>query len=482
MAHHGQAELTGYTHACQHANPTNGRFRRLFPDLPPLYLDPRVLQKAGRLGGPMTEGGAPNLGTQSNIPLGYCFLGQFIDHDITLDVSSSTDRVNDPEGIENVRTPVLDLDCVYGQGPEASRHQYFHSSSSNFSSSIRADTTFLTGTGGRDLPRHQRAALIGDHRNDENRVVSQLQLIFLQLHNQVHRELLNDLSGSYKPRPGYGDYIRAMHSTNVGGARHDIFEDTRQIVRWHYQWVVVQDFLKRLVGEELVDDILCNGRKVFTCKKDPFIPVEFAVAAYRYGHTQVPDKIAYNAAVTTQLFRDAIGNGFDPVPGGIGAIDWGLFFGGGAQMAGAMDTKLAEAMLDLPFIPAGSESSLAVRNLLRAQSFRLPSGQAVAAHIEALCGEPIERAPIGDTGLPREMEECTPLWLYVLAEGLITGGERLGPVGGRLVAEVLIGLLECDPTSYLGANRNWVPDLMRAPDHRWDMEALINFAQNGDYA
>ena len=169
------------------------------------------------------------------------------------------------------------------------------------------------------------------------------------------------------------------------------------------------------------------------------------------------------------------------MPTALGLIDWGQFFSPSAQPAGAIDTKLAPILLRLPFIPAG-ENSLATRNMLRAQSFRLPSGQAVAAEIERLCGREIERAPMDQTGLPREMWEHSPLWVYVLAEGLLTGGERLGPVGGRLIAEVLIGLLECDPTSYLGSNRNWVPEFTRDVNNNWDMKALIDFAYNGTYA
>lgn len=489
MAHHGMAQMTGWHYACRHATPDKGRFRRIFPDLPPLYHDPRVYQKAGAVGGAMDIGSGPNLGTSSTIPLGYCFLGQFIDHDITLDISSSFDRVNDPEGIENVRTPVLDLDCVYGQGPEASRHQYWRTTSANpsFGSSINSETTFLTGPSDRDLPRsptaNGEAALIGDFRNDENRVVSQLQLLFLLFHNRVVKELLNDLGGGYAPRHGYHDYIRAMHDAgDVGGARHELFGTAQQLTRWHYQWIVVQDFLRRVCGPDIVDDILCNGRKVFTCTSHPFIPIEFAVAAYRYGHTQVPKELKYNSSVDSELFEGPLGNGFERVPGGLGPIDWGRFFGANAQMAGAIDTQLSRVLLELPFVAPGAERSLATRNMLRSQSFRLPSGQQVADRIAALCGTTPVYPPMPATGMPAEMHDHTPLWIYILSEGLLSGGQHLGPVGGRIVAEVLIGLLECDPTSYMGANRNWVPVFMRDPSHTWDMEAMVNFTLNGDYA
>ncbi len=482
MTHHGQVDLPGLQYACRHAGAATGRFQRLFPDLPALWIDPRILSETGALGGPMTIGNSNDLGDNNTIPLGYCFLGQFIDHDITLDVSSSFDRVNDPEGIQNVRTPVLDLDCVYGQGPEASRHQYWHSSSGQFSSSIRSDVQLRTGPSGTDLPRHEGAALIGDFRNDENRIVSQMQLVFLHLHNMSMRELLNDLSGSYKPRYGYRDHLRGVWASNIGAARHELFEESRRLTRWHYQWVVVHDFLKRICGEKIVDDILCNGRKVYTCKSDPFIPTEFAVAAYRYGHTQVPKELRYNGNVDSTLFRGAIGDGFDRVPSGIGGIDWRAFFGASAQPTSAIDLALAEEMLNLPFVGRGGEASLATRNMLRSQSFQLPSGQNVAAEIERITGEQIGRAPVSQLDLPAELHDHTPLWVYILAEGYLSNGETLGPVGGRLVAEVLIGLLECDPTSWLGSNRNWVPEFMQDTRATWDMEALINFALNGDYA
>jgi len=488
MPHHGMAHLRGSAYACSHANPTQGRFRRLFPDLPPLYHKPGILEKAGAHSGPMNEQNAPNLGTSSTIPLGYCFLGQFIDHDITLDISSSIDRVNDPDEIQNVRTPALDLDCVYGQGTDASRHQYQHVTSTDFYDSIRSGHIFATESD-RDLSRSKvnegAAALIGDFRNDENRIVSQLQLIFLRFHNTVSKHLLDDLNGTYAPLHGFSKNLKSIHNDrgDVGTARALLFEETQRLVRWHYQWVVVNDFLPRICGKDIVTDILCNGRKVFTCKSDPFIPVEFSIAAYRYGHTQVPEKMMYNNSIqSTPLFSGDIGDGFERVATGSDPIDWRNFFGSTAQSAGAIDTKLASAMLDLPFMPNGAEKSLATRNLLRAQSFRLPSGQHVAQALTDLGCGPIAPLDLSPTKLPPELHDHTPLWLYVMAEGLLSNGEHLGPVGGRIIAEVIIGLLECDHSSYLGANRNWSPTLLKEKHHTFDMAGLIGYAENLDIA
>ena len=62
----------------------------------------------------------------------------------------------------------------------------------------------------------------------------------------------------------------------------------------------------------------------------------------------------------------------------------------------------------------------------------------------------------GDAGL----EHSTPLWYYVLKEAeIVADGLHLGPVGGRIVAEVFLGLLQTDPGSYLATTPRWPPTL-----------------------
>ena len=124
MAHHGLTSLRGMEKRSVR-EPRSGRFGEMFPDLPRLISDPADLHAAGRINGPMNEGQHGKIGSTTT-PLGFVFLGQFIDHDITLDVTSSFDRLNDPQATKNFRTPTLDLDCIYGAGPEASRHLYYH--------------------------------------------------------------------------------------------------------------------------------------------------------------------------------------------------------------------------------------------------------------------------------------------------------------------------------------------------------------------
>ncbi|MDX1669264.1 MAG: heme peroxidase family protein, partial [Limnobacter sp.] len=394
-----------------------------------------------------------------NVPAGHIFFGQFIDHDITLDDSSSLASNNIPGETENVRTPTLDLDCIYGQGPEA--QPYLYNGARLITGEDVSNSDHLIRN---DLPRNTRGtAIIGDPRNDENRVISQMQLGMLRFHNTVVTHLENQ--------------------TNAVPAE-ELFEEARRLTTWHYQWAVIHDYLPTVCGTCAVQDILSNGRKVYRPEEDnhssPYIPIEFATAAYRFGHSMIPQQMQVQPGGRKHnVFSSSLGAPFSPLTDREQIVDWeALLDSGNGQFerAAQLDSKMADALLELPFIPSSVpafERSLAVRNLLRAQSFRIPSGEQVA-HTLQLCGveevttEGIEQVRIA--GQKLGFEKATPLWIYLLLEGRVLGrqdevngkvmgkkGEGLGPVGARLVAEVLIGLMELDNRSFLGANRNWSP-------------------------
>ena len=424
-----------------------GRFGRMFPKLPALYVDPELLVMLGAEDGPMDAGKAGD-GESTTIPMGFIFLGQFIDHDITLDTTSSVDRANDPTATQNFRTPCLDLDCIYGDGPEATPMLY-----------ATDGKTLLTGSEDKaalayhDLQRNRDGrAIIGDPRNDENRILSQLQLAFIRFHNAVVKK--------------YPDQS---------------FEDIHKTVKWHYQWIVVNDFLKVMVGSKLVRDIFANGRRFYHPSDRPFIPIEFSTAAFRFGHSLVPQQLRVKAGKNlVNLFGTALGKGFQALQSHDQVVEWDVFFAiengnGKLQLAEQLNPKLARSLINLKDEIVGpdatpEERSLATRNLRRGQSFKLPSGESVArlmkAHgIETDISPVINRikADTAAAGIPMG-EDSTPLWYYILTEAAVLGkegqpGEGLGPVGGRIVAEVLLGLLECDPTSYLGEAPNWLPFL-----------------------
>lgn len=454
MAPHGSAAFHGGLWAPNSKYYNQGKFGRLFPTLPahfpkldnPADRPDKKFLELGKASGIMDPGAANNL-DNSEIPAGFVFFGQFVDHDITFDPTSSLERQNDPEAIQNFRTPALELDSVYGSGPGANPHLYQKNKLKLLIDTVAPD----------DLPRNSlNTALIGDPRNDENMIISQLHLAFLKFHNAV--------------------------VDNLPATTPNRFERAQQLVRWHYQWIVLHQFLPLIVGQDLVNEIYlgpCNGigRQFFDWRHEPFIPVEFAVAAYRFGHTQIPGTLQVNDSdfkvdgnSQIPLFDpDEIGDADpDDLSGGVRAprrfVQWKYFFdtGDGVQQPSKrLDTVLSGPLFDLPFLPPEETvRSLAQRNLVRGLSFALPAGQTIA---RAMCIDPLAPSDLADVA-SLGFDAETPLWFYILREADVQqDGKILGPVGGRIVAEVLVGLLEGDRNSFLRAFPKWQPDLGPAP-------------------
>jgi hypothetical protein len=470
---HGTADQAQLTPRSTFYN--QGKFGRLFPTLPPFAADNPTIRDAltelGSPGGPMDAGDdlsdpitlitdpakSANNPDNPTMTAGFTFLGQFIDHDMTFDPTSSLARRQDPESIRNFRIPALDLDSVYGGGPTVSPELYDREVDGG-------RTTFLTeeipgsiivsidGTRS-DVPRNsQQTAVLGDPRNDENMMVSQLHLALLRFHNTVVTDVKDDLG------PGY--------------TTDEIFAEANRIVRWHYQWIVLHEFLPKTVGQATLDDVLQHGRKFYTWRNHPFIPVEFSVAAYRFGHSQARPSYRANfgtSATDPQLQFFALL--FDPnaaVPtdpadlrGGLRAprrfIDWQTFFDfgdGRSRPNKKIDTTLSTVLFNLMGQPPATPTSLATRNLLRSLTMQVPSGQRVAKAMKLPRLAPGDLADLQDLHLHRR----TPLWFYILREAAVTtGGEHLGPVGGRIVAEVLVGLMQGDDNSYLSQDPDWTP-------------------------
>lgn len=449
--YHGTAEVRGGN--CPRSRYyDSGRFGRLFPSLEPLNFPTGPLLELGALGGPMDGGAddADNPDHEQGLPAGFTFLGQFIDHDITFDPTSSLERQTDPEAVANFRTPLLELDNVYGSGPGVSPHLY------DTRDRDKLLVEPLEGDGaGIDVPRNsQNVALIGDPRNDENLIVNQLHLAFLRFHNAVV------------------DRVRSNALTPPGS---NDFETAQRLVRWHYQWMIVHEYLPHIVGQPMVDAVLAGGRRVFNWRHEPFMPVEFAVAAFRFGHTQVRSGYAVNDNFGGAIFP-ALGGGQRVTPDR--AVDWANFFvidGSAPAVSKRFDPRISQPLLNLPFAAGTPDdpASLAQRNLLRGNIFGLPSGQAVATAMagdhNALVGDhpgltPIEVLTESDLAelepLNPHLTRHTPLWYYILRESDIReNGRRLGPVGGRIVAETFIGLLQGDRLSYLRTSPFWAPTL-----------------------
>lgn len=439
-----------------------GRFGRMFPALPPLAEFRPGPAALGAIDGPMDGGaGAPTDPAQlaqnnPRIRAGYTFLGQFIDHDLTLDVTSVLERQIDPEATHNFRTPAFELDSLYGLGPSVQPYLY-----------DGAGEKLLHA--GHDLARNADGrALIGDPRNDENLIVSQLHLLFLKFHNAVVDKVV-------KP------------AGLAGGAA---FREAQRIVRWHYQWIVLHEFLPRLVGRRRVRRLLAE--KPFRYHDDAFMPVEFSVAAYRFGHSQTRPGYLINrnggpngspfAAVLFPPPQDQDAEslrGFRPVPQNH-AVDWSAFFGpdgqGGAQPSKKVDIKLSSPMLHLPVgvVPADDpRRSLATRNLQRGIDAGLPSGQDVAAMLAPSVARLTEAQIWKDVpggGGP------APLWFYVLREAEVNAkGLRLANAGAEIVGRTFVALLDADPACFLNRDIGWRPTLPGARAGEFTMTDLANF-------
>ena len=318
--------------------------------------------------------------------------------------------------------------------------------------------------------------------------------------------------------------------------RNGDFNTASQIVRFHYQWLVVHDFLARVVGEDLVNEILVpvtdpntgaviqwNGNlRFYTPRHRPFMPVEFSAAAYRFGHSMV--RFNYSLNRLTEAVEDG-GQGELPIFDSITAptrdlrggrpleaerrVAWFRFFSfdqkddDKLQPARSIDTQIAAGLGDMPpsegAAPTGP-TSLAVRNLLCGRALGLPTGQDVARAMSIPEDQIISNsnnqhqfsigAGYNDKSVPVISDpeksrlvalfgDRTPLWYYILKEAeLLKQGQMLGPVGGRIVAEVFIGLLLNDPQSYLVSQPNFQPTVQfgAKPDNRFGIAELLDFA------
>jgi hypothetical protein len=492
---------TGLRGAAQHPGSPlfEARFGRMFRPLPAAKFAEEDLAKlaaamvAEHEDDPTPETEVDNEENQG-IDAGYTYLGQFIDHDLTFDPASSLEKQNDPDALVDFRTPRFDLDSVYGRGPDDQPYLY------------QADGLHmllgrpLTGNphdpNTRDLPRNTpqdgepSRALIGDPRNDENVIVSQLQGIMLRFHNSMVRLLTKD---GKSPR----------------------FEDVQRQVRWHYQWVVLNDFLLTIVGSDTLNQVLPHLKKgtniavdkpelhFFSWHKEPYIPIEFSVAAYRFGHSMVRPIYRLNTTLPIRfaIFSDdpntSLG-GFREFPEPW-AIEWNLFFKMGnspkngperVQKAYKIDTSLVNPLGKLPGF--ASHPSLADRNLLRGLRMGLPSGQSVARHMH-LDVIPNDKLKVGKAteedsktnkplvDLSPAFKENAPLWYYILAEAqqqFVKDSTpiRLGPVGGRIVAEVFAGLLLGDHHSFLSQDPTWRPISDLTQGGKFGMAELISAA------
>jgi Animal haem peroxidase len=408
---------------------------------------------------PENRRGRPRRGDLA--PSAFVYLGQFLDHDLTRDETPLAHAEATPERTENFHTPRLNLESVYGGGPEKSRELYDRSE--------RGAETFLLGetealaripSTRDDFVRRNGRPLLADARNDQHLIIAQLHVAFLQFHNRIV------------------DLLKRGECGDAAFAHETIFKTARRLSVWHYQWIVRNEFLKWFVLPEVLSDIERNGPRFFNSsagQKIEALPIEFTQAAFRFGHSTVQPQYEINCWIGLVRLRELVRK--KQSAGALPAnrvVDWDRFTragGGNANFAENIDPLISEDMFDLPAaampIPfKNPPPPLPEMTLLRGSRIGLPSGQEACRAIGVAT---LSNAQIGfdDEGNEfmrrRGLHERTPLWYYILreAEALgirrFRGGECLGPLGSRIVAEVLLGVMNADTDHYLNVDPHWRP-------------------------
>jgi hypothetical protein len=465
------------------------RFSRMGPKGTGRQLPEATLRK---LAIAMVAGG----GGAAGIPAGFTYLGQFIDHDLTFDKTNVMLGENvGPADLVQARSPSLDLDSLYGGGPNDSESARFYEPDGiHLKMGRTAAIGGIPAKEGFDLPRgagntaaKKRRAIIPDPRNDENLAVAQTHLAFIRFHNRV---------------------VDTLPASVPAGQR---FARARKLVTKHYQWMIRTDYLPRICAEGVVNDVFRNGRKVFERGASPMavptMPIEFSVAAFRLGHAMI--RASYN---WNRIFDGGGGTlgllfTFSGLSGNLGGgqrlpSNWIADFrrlylfgkpnlvvpAGKFNRAMRIDTTLANPLRRLPGFPT-AEANLAFRNLVRARMVKLATGQQMArflknkgARLTPLTKKQIRFGRNGANldGLTRAQREAvlrdTPLWFYILREAEFNQG-RLKGVGGRIVAETFHRAMQGSQTSIV-RDPGWRPTL--GPNNRtFRMVDLLLFAFEG---
>jgi Animal haem peroxidase len=445
-----------------------------------------------------------DVGGQSTIPAGYTYLGQFVDHDLTFDRTNVMlgDNVA-PIDLLQGRSPSLDLDSMYGGGPnDPESAKFYEPDGLHLKVGKTVAEGGFPGKQGFDLLRgagtsvaQKRKAIIPDERNDENLAVAQLHLAMIRFHNRV----VDTLDPGIPPANRFG---RA-----------------RQKVVKHYQWMLKTDYLPRICAPGVVSNVFNQGRKVFEVNAVPTdvptMPIEFSVAAFRLGHSMIRDAYNWNVAFDfgtgflTYLFE------FTGKSGTLGnnlllAADWTADFrrlfdfsetpaarpalvvpAAKFNRAMRIDTKLVDPLATLPGFPP-AEANLALRNLIRAKMVKLATGQQMVAFMKSkgVNVTKLTNAQIRDGNNGADLSgltsaqlplliQRTPLWFYILRESEFNGGKLKG-VGARIVAETFHRAMEGSNHSIV-RDTNFKPSL--GPNNQtFRMNDLLFFAFEGKKA
>lgn len=461
------------------------RFGYLFPELhknPESLLEPseETVEKLKHLGETMLDSGTGDE-PGSDIPSVYTYFGQFLVHDLTFEAATKDVNVTAsdlkplppsdvPEKIQNTRTGTLDLDSIYGKYCYALKDCRPVPRVDKRLLVQRAAKTpgfEIAGTTPDDVPRDRDylkypdrygTAKIGDPRNDQNIIISQLHVAFLRAHNAIAESVSS-------------------------------FEEARTRLRRYCQRVVINDYLDRICDPVTLAKVRANPRRFYDPPDEGFyIPLEFSVAAFRFGHSMIRRAYDYNARFRgssrpglKDLLVYQVLDRYHNLPESW-MIEWKNFVGDDApNKARPIGTRIVSPLsklVDEKGKPLQYARNLATRDLLRGYLLSLPTGQAVAkalgehalsaAEVESVAADEQQAKSLQSSGFSGR----TPLWFYILAEAAYYKKGRLGPTGTWLVASVLIGLVRRSADSIL-VPQSSSPE---PPDEKFELRDLLRLA------
>jgi hypothetical protein len=421
--------------------------------------------------------------------VGYTYFGQFLGHDLTHDTTPFEGPYSEPEGTPNYRTPSFDLDHVYGGGPQKSPYLY---EAEEGAERFKIGATVPTGYR-RDLPIEHGMILIGDQqdkRNLDNLILRQLHVLFLKFHNEAIKQISSESA------------LAGMKELGSGTT----FERAQRLVRWQYQWIIRHDFLPRILHPNVWAYQKKRIPNHADLNRSYAVPVEFSLAAFRFGHSMVRNAYRLNCRQKRVVIGElmALGQRASPIPDDY-LIEWGTFLDGlptsGPQASSSfIDTSISRAMHGLSpdtirlsnRLESPDPSNLPERTLLRGARAGLPSGQEVAETLLAQgrikFSDRLTTAQLttntcdqsGSVLRETDLQQNTPLFYYLLKEAEFTGeGLSLGPIGSHIVSEVIQGAFEADAESYLSiVGPKWTLPLWRFPSgSKRPINSLIGIVQ-----
>jgi len=444
----------------------------------------------------------------SSIPAGYTYLGQLIAHDLTFNAAPLGASSRGVAGGHNLVSPALDLDCIYGGGPDRLPWLYCWEEGDPTGgrrarlrlgltrpSSNTSGCPMLTQATLNDLPRVRSGSatnnlpdavrpgvptgnakelyepLTADPRSEDTLMLSQLVVLFHKLHNRIVAKL-----------------------GGAGAGSQETFRLARALTRRCYRAIIAHDYLRRLLDRDIWQNYLARYEagelSAFTfmhpllaSSASPSLPAEFTMAAFRIGHVMIRQGYELNRTKNKPFPLELLMRFTGGVPGKVPitadwVIEWPLFFppcqadgtpqpGANFQASHALIPAVgkevnrhpsfapSQAHRPLQGMPPETWGGLMYRDLARGFDALLPSGQELSqslfgAHtvsteeLRAGLAASLTAAHALDNAQIDALSQDTPLFYYILREAELAGGRHLGRLGSTIVAEVIFAILTRD--------------------------------------